>query len=80
MAQSDNTMSLLSAAFKDMIGRDKLTGPNFNDWHRSLRIILRVAKRVEILTTPLPEAPPNTATALELEAYRVEYESVQKGH
>ncbi|GJW85146.1 hypothetical protein Tco_0158291 [Tanacetum coccineum] len=42
MAQPDNN-STLSSAFKTFFEREKLTGNNFNDWYRSLRIVLRVA-------------------------------------
>ncbi|GJV06761.1 hypothetical protein Tco_1344417 [Tanacetum coccineum] len=39
MAHSDN--NALSSAFKTFFERETLTGPNFNEWHRSLRIVLR---------------------------------------
>ena len=39
MAQPDNP-SVISA-FKSHLEREKLTGKNFNDWYRSLRIVLR---------------------------------------
>ncbi|GJY65694.1 hypothetical protein Tco_0467932 [Tanacetum coccineum] len=41
MAHSDN--NALSSAFKTFFERETLTGPNFNEWHRSLRIVLRVS-------------------------------------
>lgn len=53
MATPENTnMSNMSYAFKQMIDRDKLTGENFNDWHRSLRITLRMARRYDYLGEP----------------------------
>ena len=75
MATPENTnMSNMSAAFKQMIDRDKLTGSNFNDWYRSLRIILRMAKRYDYLGEPLPTAPAENASQAEKDAYNIEYE------
>jgi hypothetical protein len=35
----------------------KLTGPNFLDWYRNLRIILKQEKKKYVLEKPLPEKP-----------------------
>ena len=42
-----------------MLEKEKLTanGSNFADWVRTLRIVLRSAKKEYILDAPLPEAP-----------------------
>ncbi|GKA37802.1 hypothetical protein Tco_0724367 [Tanacetum coccineum] len=61
MAHSDN--NALSSAFKTFFERETLTGPNFNEWHRSLRIVLRVADTYDYLYKPCPDQPPETATA-----------------
>ena len=75
MATPENTnMSNMSVVFKQMINRDKLTGSNFNDWYRSLRITLRMAKRYDYLGEPLPTAPAENASQAEKDAYNIEYE------
>ena len=75
MATPENTnMSNMSSAFKQMIGREKLTGENFNDWHRSLRITLRMAKRYDYLGEPLPAEPAADTTQAQRDAYNIEYE------
>lgn len=71
MAQPEN--SVLSSAFMSHFEQEKLTGPNFNDWYRSLRIVLRVADKLEYLNKPCP----NESVATEPEdvkaAWRLEY-------
>lgn len=75
MATLENTnMTNMSSAFKQMIDRDKLTGENFNYWHRSLRITLRMAKRYDYLGEPLPTEPAADATQAQKDAYKVAYE------
>lgn len=49
-----------SSAFKSHFKREKLTGPNFNDWHRSLRIVLRVVDKLEYLINPCLDEPATT--------------------
>ncbi|GJU75598.1 retrotransposon protein, putative, ty1-copia subclass [Tanacetum coccineum] len=71
MAQPDN--NTLSSAFKTFFEREKLTGKNFNDWYRSLRIVLRVAGTYEYLYKPLPEEPPETAAENIKAAWKTEY-------
>src|SRR3954465_9973259 len=50
-----------------LIEKEKLKADrsNYADWVRSLRIVLRSAKKDYVLTTPLPEAPGPEATAAE---------------
>ncbi|GJX54181.1 hypothetical protein Tco_0282550 [Tanacetum coccineum] len=71
MAHSDN--NALSSAFKTFFERETLTGPNFNEWYRSLRIVLRVADTYDYLYKPCPDQPPETATAEEKAAWKAEY-------
>ncbi|GJS74805.1 retrotransposon protein, putative, ty1-copia subclass [Tanacetum coccineum] len=61
------------SAFKTFFERETLTGPNFNEWHRSLRIVLRVADTYEYLYKPCPDQPPETATAEERQHCKAEY-------
>nr|GFA85689.1 hypothetical protein [Tanacetum cinerariifolium] len=69
MAHSENNN--LSSAFKTE--RETLTGPNFNEWYRSLRIVLRVADTFDYLYKPCPDQPDDTATEVEKAALRAEY-------
>ncbi|GKA19912.1 retrotransposon protein, putative, ty1-copia subclass [Tanacetum coccineum] len=71
MAHSEN--NTLSSAFKTFFERETLTGPNFNEWYRSLRIVLRVADTFDYLYKPCPEQPADTATEAEKAAFRAEY-------
>lgn len=42
---------------RPLLESDKLTGPNFNSWHKKLRIILEHERILYILTDPAPEEP-----------------------
>ena len=70
MAQPKNSTF---AAFKSHLERAKLTGKNFNDWSRSLRIVLRATGKLDYLNTPCPEEPtgPNV-TQQQKDAWNVE--------
>ncbi|GKC22868.1 hypothetical protein Tco_1025018 [Tanacetum coccineum] len=72
MAQPDNN-NTLSSAFKTFFEREKLTGDNFNDWYRSLRIVLRVAGTYDYLFKPCPEEPPEDAAEDIKAAWKAEY-------
>nr|GEZ08442.1 hypothetical protein [Tanacetum cinerariifolium] len=39
-----------------MFKREKLSGLNFNDWFRSLKLVLRVEKKLYIIKQPIPLA------------------------
>jgi hypothetical protein len=54
-----------------MLEKDKLTanGSNYADWVRTLRIVLRGAKKEYVLDAPLPEPPVATATDDEKNVY-----------
>ncbi|GJV64087.1 hypothetical protein Tco_1474915 [Tanacetum coccineum] len=71
MAHSEN--NTLSSAFKTFFERETLTGPNFNDWYRSLRIVLRVANTFDYLYKPCPGQPADTATEAEKATFKAEY-------
>ncbi|GKD46915.1 hypothetical protein Tco_1271560 [Tanacetum coccineum] len=40
-----------------MFEREKLSGSNFNDWFRSLKLVLRVKKKLYVIEQPIPPAP-----------------------
>nr|GFA65985.1 hypothetical protein [Tanacetum cinerariifolium] len=71
MALSEN--NTLSSAFKTFFERETLTGPNFNEWYRSLRIVLRVADTFDYLYKPCPDQPADTVTEAKKAAFRAEY-------
>ncbi|GJS81213.1 zinc finger, CCHC-type containing protein [Tanacetum coccineum] len=50
-----------------------MTGDNFNDWYRSLRIVLRVAGTYDYLFKPCPEEPPEDAAENVKAAWKAEY-------
>ena len=67
MANNNNnnfTMSLRS-----VLEKDKLTGTNFLDWFRNLRIVLKQERKLYVLDEPLPEEPTNNAPRAEKNAY-----------
>nr|GEZ88761.1 hypothetical protein [Tanacetum cinerariifolium] len=72
MAQPDNNTQL-SSAFKTFFERETLTGVNFNDWYRSLRIFLRVADTYDYLYKPCPNQPLETASEEDKAAWKAEY-------
>ena len=61
MAQPINTNALKSE-LKVFFESDRLTGPNFNEWHRALRIVLRVLGGSDCLVNPLPAKPADYET------------------
>ncbi len=48
----NNNLSLRS-----VLETNKLAGPNFLDWHRNLRLVLRQEKIEYVLDTPIPMTP-----------------------
>nr|GFA97853.1 hypothetical protein [Tanacetum cinerariifolium] len=72
MAQPDNNTQL-SSAFKNFYERETLTGANFNDWYRSLRIVLRVADTYDYLYKPCPDQPPKTDPKEDKASWNAEY-------
>nr|GFD46421.1 hypothetical protein [Tanacetum cinerariifolium] len=63
----------LSSAFKAFFERETLTGANFNDWNRSLRIVLRVADTYDYLYKPCPDQPFETASEEDKITWKAEY-------
>ncbi|GJT58050.1 retrotransposon protein, putative, ty1-copia subclass [Tanacetum coccineum] len=72
MAQPKNN-NTLSSAFKTFFEREKLTSDNFNDWYRSLRIVLRVAGTYDYLYKPCPDEPPENVVENVKAAWKAEY-------
>ena len=53
MSTNTNTLSLRS-----VLEKDKLSGTNFLDWQRNLRIVLRQERKLYVLDGSVPEQPP----------------------
>ncbi|GJV93894.1 hypothetical protein Tco_1541707 [Tanacetum coccineum] len=46
-----------NSVFRGFFEKQKLTGPNFIDWYRKLRIVLSVEDKLDYLEQPIPPAP-----------------------
>ena len=64
MATNGSTLSLRS-----ILEKDKLSGTNFLDWFRNLRIVLTQERKLYVLETPCPEEPPASAPRADRTAY-----------
>ncbi|GKB43755.1 retrotransposon protein, putative, ty1-copia subclass [Tanacetum coccineum] len=51
------TSSANNSVFRGFFKKQKLTGPNFIDWYRQLRIVLSVMDKLDYLKQPIPPAP-----------------------
>ncbi|GJU46964.1 hypothetical protein Tco_1204230 [Tanacetum coccineum] len=51
------TSSANNSVFRGFFEKQKLTGPNFIDWYRKLRIVLSIEDKLNYLEQPLPPAP-----------------------
>ncbi|PKI67267.1 hypothetical protein CRG98_012339 [Punica granatum] len=61
-----------SSAFclRSILDKEKLSGNNFPNRYRNLRIVLTQEKELYVLGQPLPAPPPDNATRAERDAYR----------
>ena len=59
-----NTLSLRS-----VLQKDKLSGTNFLDWYRNLRIVLKHEKKIYVLEKPIPKQLDNDAPKKDVDAY-----------
>ena len=64
---TNNTSNL---SFRSILEKDKLTGTNFLDWFRNLRIVLRQERKLYVLDQPLLEEPTATASRAQKDAYK----------
>lgn len=53
---------------------DKLVGPNFIDWYRNLRIVLKLENKLYVLEQPIPETPSPSTTWFERDAHQKHYD------
>ena len=67
MAASNPTPNM---SMRSILEKEKLTGTNFLDWHRNLRIVLRQERKLYVLDEALPEEEPGaSATKAQKDAY-----------
>ena len=67
---SNNANSSISNfCLKGLLEKDKLTGLNYVDWLRNLRIVLRMENKQRAIEEPLPDAPTNGASRVIREEY-----------
>ena len=59
-----------SMSMQSILEKDKLTGANFLDWHRNLRIVLKQERKLYVLDDALPEEEPaSNASKAQKDAY-----------
>ncbi|GKE83971.1 hypothetical protein Tco_1557713 [Tanacetum coccineum] len=46
-----------NSVFRSFFEKQKLTGPNFIDWYRQLRLVLSTEDKEKYLEQPIPAAP-----------------------
>ncbi|GKC06394.1 retrotransposon protein, putative, ty1-copia subclass [Tanacetum coccineum] len=63
------------SAFRSMFEREKLSGNNFNDWFRQLKLVLRVEKKMFVIEQPLPAAPAADSDAQVLSQWNAIYDA-----
>ncbi|GJX43241.1 retrotransposon protein, putative, ty1-copia subclass [Tanacetum coccineum] len=63
------------SAFRSMFEREKLSGNNFNDWFRQLKLVLRVEKKMFVSEQPLPAAPAADSDAQVLSQWNAVYDA-----
>ncbi|GKB66058.1 reverse transcriptase domain-containing protein, partial [Tanacetum coccineum] len=63
------------SAFRSMFEREKLSGNNFNDWFRQLKLVLRVEKKMFVIEQPLPAAPAANSKAQVLLEWNAVYDA-----
>ncbi|GJZ91725.1 retrotransposon protein, putative, ty1-copia subclass [Tanacetum coccineum] len=56
MALNNAQTKTNSSAFRSMLEKHQLTGPNFNEWLRALKLVVRTEKLQDVFETPLPPA------------------------
>ena len=64
MANNSNNFSVRS-----VLEKDKLTGKNFLDWQRNLRIVLRKERKLYVLDIPRHEPLPAGASCAQRDVY-----------
>ena len=63
-------MSSSNVNLRSILETNKLTGSNYIDWFRNIKIILRGEKLAYIMETPVPPVPATNAPAQEHAVHR----------
>ncbi|GJT57736.1 retrotransposon protein, putative, ty1-copia subclass [Tanacetum coccineum] len=63
------------SAFRSMFEREKLSGNNFNDWFRQLKLVLRFEKKMFVIEQRLPAAPAADSAANVLVEWNAIYDA-----
>nr|GEU30772.1 zinc finger, CCHC-type [Tanacetum cinerariifolium] len=58
-----------------MFEREKISGNNFNDWFRQVKLVLRVEKKMYVIEQPLPAAPAADSNAQVLAEWNTLYDA-----
>ncbi|GJY81285.1 retrotransposon protein, putative, ty1-copia subclass, partial [Tanacetum coccineum] len=66
------------SAFRSMFEREKLSGTNFNDWLRRLKLVLRVEKKMFVIEQPIPPAPAANSEANVLAEWNTLYDAYKE--
>ncbi|GKB88070.1 hypothetical protein Tco_0960342, partial [Tanacetum coccineum] len=75
MVMSQPVQNINHLAFRSMFEREKLSGLNFNDWFRSLKLILRVEKKMFVIENLIPPAHAADSTAQVLADWNAVYDA-----
>src|SRR5579859_7639577 len=59
---------------RSILEKEKLSGTNFIDWYRNLRIVLKQEKKEYVLEEPCPDEPGANASAADRKAYEKHYD------
>ena len=59
---TSSSSSISNFCLKGLLEKDKLTGLNFMDWLRNLRIVLRMEGKIRAIEEPLPAEPTSRST------------------
>ncbi|GJW39185.1 hypothetical protein Tco_0065030 [Tanacetum coccineum] len=63
------------SAFRSTFEREKLSGTNFNDWLRRLKLVLRVEMKMFVIEQPIPPAPAANSEANVLAEWNALYDA-----
>ena len=69
MANNNRHNNNSSMSLRSVLEKDKLTGTNFLDWFRNLRIVLKKERKLYVLDEPHPEEPIESASRADKNAY-----------
>lgn len=65
-------------SLRSILDANKLTGPNFIDWFRNIKIVLKQERKAYVLDDPIPEEPPIKAIDEERRAYQAHIDDLDQ--